>query len=97
MRKVICDECKNEEETRYSSSNPTGWCDLKISGNIVPKGETYVTRINFEVMLCDVCMTKKFNFEKEAPKPIRDQFEEIAAQYLQDLCYDAAQEAVGNV
>ena len=97
MRKVICDECKNEEKVNYAGSNPPGWCDIRMTGNVTQKGKTFLQRVNFEVMLCDVCVSRKFNFEEAKPKTIQEQFEEIASQYLQDLCIEAAQEAVENV
>ncbi len=96
MRKVGCDECKKEDHTKYSGSVPPGWCDIRITGNIVMPGKTYNQRVGAEIMLCDDCVTKKFDFSEEKQKPISEQFEDIATEYLQELSADAVQQAMEN-
>ncbi len=96
MRKVICDECKSEEGVNYQSSMPTGWCPIKITGSVIEKGKRYSTkRVQVEILLCDICVSKKFNFIEEEPS-ISQQFEDIATEYLQELSADAVQQAMEN-
>ena len=98
MLMLHCDLCENIIEVLTASANPDGWSSITITGYVRELGKTYgSTPRSIKKSLCPDCVPKIFDFSKEAPKSIQEQFEIAAVDYMTELAEEAVQCAVDNM
>lgn len=89
MLKATCDRCDTESVVVASLYTvPEGWSDMTLTGQI-KMAAGGINRQSVKRLLCAECTGKIFDVSADAPKTIREQFEDAAMDYFDELAIEA--------